>query len=66
MTRAPGQAACLLAGQNSAPPPPPPAPPPPKPLRSLAAQRNLFIGSATGATFQRTDATGVTLRTIPA
>jgi endo-1,4-beta-xylanase len=39
-------------------------PPASVPLRKLAVQRGRYIGAATGSTFQRTDATGVTLRTI--
>jgi endo-1,4-beta-xylanase len=34
------------------------------PLRTLAAQRGIAIGAPTGATFQRTDAVGDTLRAI--
>jgi endo-1,4-beta-xylanase len=39
-------------------------PPAQVPLRTLAARRGVYIGAATGSTFQRTDATGATLRAI--
>jgi endo-1,4-beta-xylanase len=38
--------------------------PPPTPLRTLAEQRGRYIGAATGSSFQRTDATGETLRSV--
>jgi endo-1,4-beta-xylanase len=41
-----------------------PAATPPTPLRILAAAKGVAIGGATGATFQRTDAVGDTLRAV--
>lgn len=59
-------AAGAACGSAAAPPTGPegPTPPQPTPLRTLAARRGIYIGAAMGATFQRTDASGTTLRTI--
>ena len=67
-----GAAACLgcvvlaACGDAAAPPtgPDTTTTPQPTPLRTLAAQRGRYIGAATGSSFQRSDATGTTLRTI--
>jgi endo-1,4-beta-xylanase len=59
-----GLAACG-AGDAAGPSHPDTTTPPVSvPLRKLAAQRGRYIGAATGGTFQRTDATGATLRAI--